>query len=152
MTKLFLLLAAVICCLSSCIVQAPAYTKVEQVLSLKPGMTKEEVSAVLGIPPYDLKSVNEKGETVLIYKYRVTDRKTVPFLMKSSNGVKARGKWVDLFITYGPDGKATSIESCSECEETKPVEKKIDINALLTVITVTIPAILVYLGFTHSQP
>lgn len=151
MTYRYFLIIIVLCCFYSCIVQAPKYAKVEQVLMLKPGMTKEEVSNVLGIPPYDLKSVNDKGETILIYKYRVIDRKTFPLLMKPANGVKTTGKWVDLFVTYGADGKAISIESCSECEETKPTEKKIDINALITLITVTIPAVLVFIGFSQSR-
>ena len=145
-----LLLIAIIACLSSCIVQAPKYTKIEQVLSLKPGMTKDDVTTALGIPPYDLRSMNDKGETVLIYKYRVTDRKTIPLLMKPANGMKATGKWVDLFVTFSWDGKLTKLESCSGCEETKTKETKININSLITLITVTVPAILVYLGLQNN--
>ena len=126
--------------------QAPKYTKVEQVLAQKPGMTSDEVATTLGIPPYDIQSMNEKGETVLIYKYRVTDRKTVPLFMKAANGVKATGKWVDLFVTFSWDGKLTKIESCSDCEETKTTEQKVNINAVITFITVTVPAVLLYLG------
>lgn len=142
----YLLFICIACSLCSCIVQAPKYTKIEQVLMLKPGMTRDEVTAALGIPPYDMRSMNEKGETVLIYKYRVTDRKTIPLFMKPSNGVKTTGKWVDLFVTFSWEGKLTKLESCSGCEETKLTEKKIDINTIVTFITVTIPAVLVYLG------
>lgn len=145
--RLFIFVA--ICGFSSCIVQAPKYTRIEQVLTLKPGMTKDEVTAALGIPPYDIRSMNDKGETMLIYKYRVTDRKTIPLLMKPANGVRATGKWVDLFVTFSWDGKLTKLESCSGCEETKPTEKRIDINTVVTFITVTVPAVLVYLGLKN---
>jgi hypothetical protein len=135
-----------VCFFASCIVQAPKYTKVEQVLMLKPGMSRDEVTTTLGIPPYDMRSMNDKGETVLIYKYRVTDRKTVPLFMKAANGVKTTGKWVDLFVTFSGEGMLTKIESCSGCEETKTTERKLDINSLITFFSVTAPAVLVYLG------
>jgi len=130
---------------SSCIVQAPKYTGVEEVLQLKTGMTKEEVSSILGIPPYDLKSILD-STTTYIYKYRTTDRKTVPLAMNKTNGMKTKGKWVDLFVTYNKEGKVKSIDSCSDCEDTKVAEKKIDFNSVLLLITVTVPAILVYFG------
>jgi outer membrane protein assembly factor BamE (lipoprotein component of BamABCDE complex) len=134
-----------LCFLCSCIVHAPKYTGIEEVLLLKIGMTKDQVSDVLGIPPYDLKSYTDTA-TVYIYKYRTTDRKTLPFAMNKTNGVKSKGKWVDLFVTYNKEGKATRIESCSECEETKVSEKKFDVNAVLMIITVVVPSVLVYLG------
>lgn len=134
--------------LSSCIVHAPKYTGIEEVLQLKTGMTKEEVSKVLGIPPYDLKSVTEK-ETIYIYKYRTSDRNTLPLLMNKTNGVKTKGKWVDLFISYDAEGKATNIASCSDCETTKVTEKKIDFNSIILLITVAVPAVLVYLGLKN---
>ncbi len=131
---------------SSCIVQGPRYARVEQVLVLHLGMTKEDVSKTLGTVPYDLKSVSDTSE-ILIYKYRVTDRKTVPFLMKPNNGMSVTGKYVDLFITFSKEGKVTYIESCSDCEKINEKELKIDFNKLLTLLTVTVPAVLIYLGF-----
>ncbi len=131
--------------LGSCIVHSPKYTGVEEVLQLKVGMTKEEVSKTLGIPPYDLKSVTDSG-TVYIYKYRTTDRKTFPLNMKKTNGKKSIGKWVDLFVTYDLDGKAKTITSCSECGETKLGENKFDIKTIVIMVTVIIPSVLVYLG------
>ena len=131
--------------LSSCFVQSPKYAGVEQVLSLKTGMTKEEVSIALGIPPYDIKSVTDSSSQ-LIYKYRTTDRRTLSIVTKKTNGVKATGKWVDLFVTYDKDGKITEIRSCSDCEETKVTEKRINYNSLIQMITLTVPAVLIYLG------
>src|SRR5882672_515052 len=73
--------------INGCIVVRPPYSKVEKVFTLQPGMTKEDVSKILDIPPYDLKSLDDSsGQIVLIYKYRVTDRKTLPFLVKPKNG------------------------------------------------------------------
>ena len=131
--------------LTSCFVQSPKYAGVEQVLSLKTGMTKEEVSTALGIPPYDIKSLTDTSSQ-LIYKYRTTDRRTLSFVTKKTNGVKATGKWVDLFVTYDKDGKTTEIKSCSDCEETKVTEKRINYNSLIQMMTLTIPAVLIYLG------
>ena len=129
----------------SCIVRAPKYTGIAEVLQLKTGMTKDEVSKTLGIPPYDIKSTTDK-ETIYIYKYRTADRKTFPFLMNKTNGVKAKGKWVDLFVSFDVEGKVTAITSCSDCEDTKVTEKKTDINSIIMLITISIPAVLVYIG------
>ncbi len=130
---------------SSCLVQSPKYAGVEQVLSLKTGMSKEEVSTTLGIPPYDIKYFTDTSSQ-LIYKYRTTDRRTFSFLIKKTNGAKATGKWVDLFVTYDRNGIVKEITSCSDCGETKVTEKKINLTAILQTISVTVPAVLLYLG------
>jgi hypothetical protein len=129
---------------SSCIVQVPKYAKVEKVLELKLDMTQAQVDTILGIPPYDLKNKDSSTYT-LIYKYRVADRRTFPLLVGQKNGMKWRGKYVDLFITYTNDGKVTSINSCSECDASENAEKRVDIDwgALLTLITITLPSVLV---------
>ena len=111
-------------------------------------MTKKEISKTLGIPPYDLKAVTDSG-TIYIYKYRTTDRKTVPLTMNKTNGMKAKGKWVDLFVSYDVSGKATSINSCSDCEVIDPKEQKININTIIMLVTITIPSVMVYLGLHH---
>lgn len=131
--------------LSSCFVQSPKYAGVEQVLTLKTGMTKEEVSIALGTPPYDMKSVTDSSSQ-LIYKYRTTDRRTLSFFTKKTNGVKATGKWVDLFVTYDKNGIVKEITSCSDCEETKVTERRINYTAILQMISATVPAVLLYLG------
>jgi hypothetical protein len=117
---------------------------VEKVLTVNLGMTVEEVSNILGIPPYDIKSRTDSS-FILIYKYRVADRRTIPFIVTPTNGMKWRGKYVDLFITYSPMGRVTSINSCSDCEDSENVQKKIDIDftSIITLITVSIPAILI---------
>lgn len=141
---MLLLISVIIFWMTSCVVQAPKYTPVENILDLKLGMSREEVSQLLDIPPYDLKSMDSSGY-VLIYKYRVTDRNTIPLFLRPNNGVKARGKWVDLFIAYSPEGKVVNINSCSECSETEVKERRIDLNALITIVTLTIPTVLIFL-------
>lgn len=132
--------------MSSCIVTAPRYTRVEQVLRLHQGMTEDEVKATLCVAPYDLKSLKDSGTKILIYKYRVTDRRTVPLFKKATNGISTPGKYVDLFVTYTPEGKVSKIESCSGCESTEEKTKKIDWQTLITLLTVTLPALAVYFG------
>lgn len=149
MHRLLPVLLLVIFC-SSCIVQAPKYTHVEQVLELKPGMSQEEVSQKLGIPPYDIRYKNDSLQ-VLVYKYRVTDRKTVPLFKKETNGMKVSGAYVDLLVKYDAAGKMVSFETCSKCSETNEKTTVVDFDKLITLITVTLPALLVYLGFTTTQ-
>jgi hypothetical protein len=140
-TSLFCILVLFTC---SCIVQVPKYAKVEKVLELSLDMTQTQVDTILGIPPYDLKGKDSSTYT-LIYKYRVADRRTFPLLVGQKNGMKWRGKYVDLFITYNNEGKVTSINSCSECDTNENAEKRVDIDwsALITLVTITLPSILV---------
>ncbi|MDZ4757915.1 MAG: outer membrane protein assembly factor BamE [Bacteroidota bacterium] len=142
MTNVFIIFSLILS-LSSCVVQAPKYTMIEQVLSIKEGMTKEEVTQILGIPPYDLK-LSDDSTLVLIYKYRVTDRKVLPYNTQPVNGKNIRGKYVDLFVTYSKEGKVISFRSCSNCEDTKFT--KIDLGKIGTAIMTTVPAILIYFG------
>jgi outer membrane protein assembly factor BamE (lipoprotein component of BamABCDE complex) len=141
----FLSILLIVCSLTSCIVQAPKYSNVEDVLILKVGMTKEDVSATLGIPPYDIKSYTD-STSELIYKYRTTDRRTLSFLLEETNGHRVKGKWVDLFITYDKNNKATEIKSCSYCGETKVKEQRINYNAVIQALSVVAPGLLVYFG------
>lgn len=148
-TLQYISVAALFLFLASCMTEAPKYAKVEQVLTLKPGMTKQEISETLNIPPYDIKMHNDSSE-VLIYKYRVTDRRHLSLFLKPTNGVAVSGKYVDLFVTYSRDGKATNIESCSGCGETKPNTFKLDFNRVMNFITVTTPALLLYIGLSSN--
>ena len=135
---------------SSCVVWAPKYSYVEKVLTLKQGMSKEEVSQVLGIPPYNLVSLTDTGEVTLLYKYRVANRATVPLFLKGSNGKVVRGKYVNLLVTYDRDGKLKSMESCVDCDETVIEEKRVNPDKIVTLITVTLPAVMVYLGLSQN--
>ncbi|MFL5765758.1 MAG: outer membrane protein assembly factor BamE [Bacteroidia bacterium] len=146
----YILALIVLFSFSSCITQSPKYASVEQVLSLKTGMTKNEISDSLGVPPYDIRWYSDTT-TQYIYKYRTTERKTLSFYIRKTNGIKATGKYVDLFITYNTKGKATEIRSCSECGETKIKENKVNLDAIGRFFTATVPAVLVYFGLRDKQ-
>jgi len=66
--------------LTSCAVQqnqkwiAPPYTSVDKIIKVKEGMSIEEVNNVLGINPYDIYILQDKGASILIYNYRIKDR------------------------------------------------------------------------------
>jgi hypothetical protein len=130
-----------------CIAHGPKYSRVEKVLQLRPGMSKGEAEKILGVRPYDLKSMDSLGTRTLIYKYRVTERRTLPFLLKDTNGQEIRGKFVDLHITYNSEDTLVSMFSKKTDSEIR--EKRVDINTLINFITVTAPAVLIYLGITQ---
>ena len=145
MRLLPLLLLLAVSLLPSCIVQAPKYTTVEKVLTLKLKQTPEEVTQVLGIPPYNFIFANDT-ETVLLYKYRVRDRITVPFFLRETNGKQVRGRYVNLKVTFNRGGHSVRMESCDDCDKSIAREKKVDFNKIMNVLTVTLPVVLVFLG------
>ena len=61
MYKTFFLLLLLISILSSCLVQSPKYTSIDQVMSLEPGMTKVQVEERLGVKPYDVRLLLNNG-------------------------------------------------------------------------------------------
>ncbi len=134
----------------SCIVHSPKYSTVEKVLTLKQGMNKEEVSTVLGNPPYNFISLSDSGDYKLLYKYRVTDRAVVPLFVSGTNGKPIKGKYINLVVTYDKEGKVKSMESCMECDETIIKEKKVDFNKVMTFLSVTLPAVLIFIGLQSA--
>ncbi len=145
---LALLLASVLL-LQSCIVSGPKYAHVEQVMELSPGMTMETVNQKLGIKPYDLHIYDSVGNRSYIYKYRTTDRKTVPFLLKETNGKKSIGKYMDLVAYYDTANVAYRFES--KPTDSKLDEKRLNVNTIVTIITVILPTTLVYLGIKKDS-
>ena len=145
--NLFVLIFVFLFC--SCLVKAPRYTTAEKVFDLKLGMSKDEVRNTLDVKPYYLKSLTDT-QSVLMYKYRVTDRAVLPFLLKENNGKDVKGKYVNLMVTYNMYEKAVKFESCNKCDESSIEEKKFDVNKLATFLTVTLPVVLVFLGITYG--
>ncbi len=145
MNKIILFFALVIGLQTSCVVQSPKYTTVEQVMSIKIGMSKAQVEAHLGIQPYDIKMYNDTS-IVFIYIYRVTDRRTFSFNTQPVNGKESIGKYVQLDITYSMEDKVTSIETCRICPDNLINTSKIKFDKILLFVTVTLPVILIYLG------
>ena len=131
--------------LTSCIVQSPRYTSIENVMKLEPGMTRAQVEEILDLQPYDLKGSTD-STTTLIYIYRVNDRKTLSFATKPDNGRHSIGKYVQLEVTYSNDKKVISFQSCNLCPDNLVTTSKIDIEKIIAFVTVTLPVLLVYFG------
>jgi len=149
MNSKVVIVAFLVLLLPSCIIQSPKYAKLNQVMSLQLGMTREKVEQILGVQPYDLKTFTDTT-TVLIYVYRVNDRKTLSFNTKPTNGNKRLGKYVQLMVAYTKDDRAISIESCSLCPDNLVIKDKIDFEKIFVFLTVTLPVILLYVGLTKQ--
>jgi hypothetical protein len=135
--------------LSSCIVQSPKYTTLEQVMSLKLGMSKPQVEAALGVEPYNIKAYTDTSN-VFIYVYRVMERRTISLRTKPTNGKKVIGKYVQLAVGYSKDDKVISIESCQLCPDNLETKKQIDFSKIGIFFTVTLPVLLIYLGLQKA--
>ncbi len=77
--KPLLFISSIVVLFSSCGIHskwvAPPYTNVEKIMTLKPGMTVEEVTGTLGIPAYNVYNIQEDGSMILLYNYRIKNRK-----------------------------------------------------------------------------
>jgi hypothetical protein len=75
--RLFVLAAgiAVITSCTSIYQAAPPYTSVDKMILLKADMNMQTVNEILGIQPYDIYTIQETGGSILVYYYRVKDRK-----------------------------------------------------------------------------
>lgn len=131
-----------------CIVKGPKFTHVENVLQLNNGMSLEKVNEILKLRPYDLRSIDSLGNKIFVYKYRLTDRRTVPLFLKDTNGKNISSKFMDLHCTFSANNTLIKLETKSSNSELK--EQRLNINNVLTFITITAPAFLVYLGITNT--
>ncbi|MBY0424428.1 MAG: hypothetical protein K2Q22_02225 [Cytophagales bacterium] len=131
--------------LSSCIVQSPKYTSLNQVMSLKLGMSKAEVEKILDLEPYDLRSYTDTS-SVFVYVYRITDRKTLSFDTRKKNGIRSTGKYVQLAVGYSKLDTVISIESCHLCPDNLVTQSKVDLEKVFIFITINLPVILVFIG------
>ena len=71
-------------------------------MTLKPGMSYDTVNARLGLQPYYVLCYDSTQFKSYVYTYRVSDRKTVPLLLKETNGIKSKGKYMDLIAHFNP--------------------------------------------------
>ncbi|MFI5203505.1 MAG: hypothetical protein ACHQF2_03325 [Flavobacteriales bacterium] len=134
--------------LYGCVATGPKYTRVEKVMKLRNGMTQKMVDSIVALKPYDLVSIDKEGNRTMLYKYRVTDRRTLPFLLRDTNGFEYKGKFADLLVTYNHADTVVCLESKGSDSEIKT--KKLDINALITLVSITVPSVLVYLGLKSN--
>jgi hypothetical protein len=131
--------------LTSCIIQSPKYTTLEQVMRVEIGMDKSHVDDMLQIEPYDLKSRTDTSN-VYIYVYRVRNRQTLSIYTKPINGKEVTGRYIQMAIGYSKTDKVISIESCSLCPDNLVTKSKVDVAKVAVFFTVTVPAVLIYLG------
>ena len=74
--KKILFITATLGFLASCSVYvSPPFTDVEKISQLKKDMPANKVSAVLGIPPYDIYYMDETDGYILSYNYRVKNKR-----------------------------------------------------------------------------
>jgi len=130
---------------SSCIVRSPKYSTLEQVNTLKVGMTRAAVEETLGIEPYNIKEVTDSGNTY-IYVYRVKVRQTIGFSTQPTNGKEAIGKYMQMAVSYTKDERVRSMESCILCPDNLVTTSRIDVDKVLLFVTVTLPVLLVFFG------
>lgn len=74
----FLLLVVLVSLLGSCTTTywiAPPDTNVSKLSQLMAGMSIAKVNEVLEIEPYDIYTKQDDGTTILVYNYRIKDRK-----------------------------------------------------------------------------
>jgi hypothetical protein len=73
-----------------------------------------------------------------------------PFLLwqkqHPANGKVVLGKYIRLAVTYSNDDKVLSLESCNACADNVVFTRKVNIEKVILFITVTLPAILIYVG------
>lgn len=136
--------------LSSCYVQHPRYVSLETAKSVELGMSYAEVTNLMSMPPYDLVSKDTLGYTSYIYKYRVKDVKRIPIIMKKHKGIATEGPFRDLKLTFDKHDELVDIQGGYEEQTSEYKREKVDINALIvsvtTIVTVTIPAIMLYIA------
>ena len=53
----------------------PPYTNVEKIATIKPGMNLDDVTEALGIPPYNIFHMQEDGSLILLFNYRIKNRR-----------------------------------------------------------------------------
>src|ERR1051325_9849787 len=142
-SRLFIVVALFLS-VGSCTVTLPKYATDDKVPLVKLGMTKEQVAQVLDIEPYYIKMITDTA-TILLYKYRVMERRTLSIAIQPKNGIETRGKFVTLLVTYNKNGFAKKIESCISCDETIIPKRRIPPEVWLPVLTITLPVKFVFL-------
>ena len=135
--------------LQSCIVQAP-YAEYDAVMKLRPGMTIQSLEDSLGLEPYYIERFDNSNSRVYVYKYRLCDLKRIPILQGRNKGWEVPGDYVNLLVNVGPDdivyGIETSIPEKSNATRTTVIDFKGIVGGLTTMITVTLPALLIFLS------
>lgn len=135
---------------TSCFMRQPPYSTYETVTGLSPGVTYAQFLHDIGIPPYYIKEKDANGSSVYVFKYRFKDLRRIPLLMKPNTGFRAAGQYADLLVTVDQEGMVTRLETCTDCSPVGHKTTVIDFDSLIrgitNMITVTLPALLVFLS------
>lgn len=77
-TKLLFTIISITVAFSACKITQilPYYTEPSKLAQLKTGMCISEINAILEIEPHNLYHIQEDGSSVLVYNYRLKQRKT----------------------------------------------------------------------------
>jgi hypothetical protein len=54
---------------------APEFTSVSKISQLKSGMSTEEINLTLGMQPYDIFHIQQDGSSIIVYNYRIKERR-----------------------------------------------------------------------------
>ena len=145
-----IVLLTILLILNACYVHQPKYATLENANKVNIGMTSTEVSETLQLPAYDFIKKDSLGNYTNVYKYRLMDSKRIPMLMKKNKGIPSEGAFKNLLVTFNIDNKVIDINTTYETIETDLRQKKVNFTAIVTsvttLITVTIPAVLIYIS------
>lgn len=123
---------------------------VDKVMAVQTGMTKDTIDSIFGVSPYNLLAYDSTGVVTYTYVYRTRHVKRFPIVMSRKSGLPAEGEFIDLNVTYDTAGVAIHIESCPDCPRDYLTQTDINpteiIASITTIITVTVPALLVFLS------
>lgn len=135
---------------TSCLVQHPEYVKYDKVIDLESGMSFNDLQDSLGIKPYYVKEDVHGGLKVYVYKYRTCELKRIPIIMRQNTGFEMEGDFVDLLVTVNQENTVVKLETVESPADKEQNTTVIDFNSLMqgiaTMITVTLPAFLVFLS------
>lgn len=113
-------------------------------------MSFSEIKDSLGIDPHYLKKKEVSGNTIYAFPYRLCEIKRIPIFMKRNTGIEVEGDFVDLLVTVDQNDQVIALETCTNCHMKDTKTAVIDFNSLIrgvtTMITVTLPALLVFLS------
>lgn len=136
--------------LQSCYVTHPRYATVDEVMLVKPGMHRSVADSILTTTPYDIVSKDTTGMVEYLYKYRTIEVRRVPKAMKRNEGLDVEGGFKDLILTCDSTDTIVDLRTSEERWPSKVKTRKIDavgiLNSVTTFVSVTLPALLVYLS------
>ena len=148
MKALAWLLISILVLSQSCIVQYPPYANSEDVMALEIGMPIDSVNATMKMEPNDIVS-RDSFNTVYLYKYRTKEIKTVTPGLKRNKGLRVEGIFKECLVSVDTANLVYLIETRDEQVGSIAKKEKINfaeiLNTVTTFLSVTIPAILVYI-------